>query len=110
MVDPAINQLITDAEARARRDERISARLDSHDTAINELRGSSLHTATALEDLKVQVGRVERALDTAAAAANAVADAAREAAGRSVSSRQLMVALVTVAIALLALVSGGGHL
>lgn len=84
------------AVAQARREERISARLDNHEADIRELRDGQAQTTHALAGLTAQVTRIEKAIGESAAAAKALA----EKASNSLTTRQLYIALGGFLVAL----------
>lgn len=98
----------------ARKEEQVKARLNAHDEDIRELRRAAAEdramTAQSFNSIKHQLTGVERAIGESAAAATAVAEAAKETASKTISTRSFYLGCAGVIATLIAIAGSTGHL
>lgn len=94
----------------ALRQQMIDQRLNAHELRLNLINGSQAEMVRVQKAMQQAVDRLEGKIDTAAEVARAVAENAKEAADKGVSTRAFYLGLLGLAVSLGAILAGTGHL
>lgn len=93
----------------ALRNQKVDSRLDAHEVRLNNINASQSEMVKVQRRMQEIVDRIESKIDTATAVAKASADAAKQNADKSVSTRNFFLGCAGVVASLGALLAGTGH-